>query len=212
MLLKKALHFDALPMPAFDVDATCLGFFAAVDVAGAFIACGRYERVLVVAAEMPSKGLDWQNVKVAGIFGDGAGAMVLCKSRTPGTGILALKMETHVEGASACELRAGGTALDPHGDREAFARGTYFEMDGTLAYRVAADHLPRIMEEALSAAGADARRHRARRSASGQRTALALMERRLGIPGGRMLNIFTDTGIKCRHRCPARSIGLGATI
>ena len=194
VLLKKALGFEAHAMPAFDVDATCLGFLAAVDVASAFITCGRYRRVLVVAAEMPSKGLDWSNVKVAGIFGDGAGAMLLQESRSPGTGILAMKMETYTEGSAACVLRAGGTALDPHGDAEAFARGTYFEMDGAVAYRVAADHLPRVMGEVLADAGvtiddiALAVPHQA------SATALALMERRLKFAPGSMLNIFADHG------------------
>jgi 3-oxoacyl-[acyl-carrier-protein] synthase-3 len=194
VLLKEALGFGDLPAPAFDVDATCLGFLAAVDVASALIACGRYERILVVAADLPSRGLDWSDVKVAGIFGDGAGAMVLQKAASPAAGILSLRMETHTEGAASCVLRAGGTGIDPHTELAEFMRGTRFEMNGTAAYRVAADHLPRMMREALALAGvtlddiAIAIPHQA------SATALALMERRLGLTGGKMLNIFADHG------------------
>jgi len=213
VLLKKALGFEALPMPAFDVDATCLGFLAAVDVASAFIACERYRRVLVAAADLPSRGLDWNEIKVAGIFGDGAGAMLLERTPPGGAAILSLKMETYTEGSAACELRAGGTAIDPHAELDRFLAATRFEMNGTLAYRVAADHLPRLMEEALLQAGVTMDEIDIAIPHQASATALALMERRLGITGGRMLNIFAEHGNQVSASLPtaidwARTRGL----
>jgi len=194
VLLKRALGLHRSPVPAFDVNATCAGFLIAVETVSALIACGRYARVLIACAEKPSQGLAWDDPKVCGIFGDGAAATVLEKSESNGRGILALAIETYTDGADACVLRAGGTGLDVHDDVEALRRGSYFEMNGMLAYRIAAEHLPPLVDRVLARAGTSIAEidvvvpHQA--SALG----MALMERRLGIAPGGMLDVFADYG------------------
>jgi 3-oxoacyl-[acyl-carrier-protein] synthase-3 len=194
VFVKRALGLERSPIPAFDVNATCIGFLAALDAASALIACGRYERVLVVAADVPSRGVTWDDPKVAGIFGDGAGAVVLERAGADGRGIVALGLETFTEGAEACVLRAGGTHLDPHGDYAAFLRGTYFEMDGSIAYRVAAKHMPRFVETLLARAGVTMDQIDCIVPHQASATAMALMERRLRFPPGRMIDIFAEYG------------------
>ena len=63
--------------PAFDVSAACAGFVFALDVAEGYIARGRAERVLVVAAEQMTRALDWTDRATCVLFGDGAGAAVI---------------------------------------------------------------------------------------------------------------------------------------
>ena len=63
--------------PAFDVSAACAGFVFALDIAEVYIARGRAERVLVVAAEQMSRVLDWADRSTCVLFGDGAGAAVI---------------------------------------------------------------------------------------------------------------------------------------
>ena len=63
--------------PAFDVSAACAGFVFALDIAEGYIARGRAERVLVVAAEQMSRVLDWADRSTCVLFGDGAGAAVI---------------------------------------------------------------------------------------------------------------------------------------
>ena len=58
--------------PAFDVSAACAGFVFALDVAEGYIARGRAERVLVVAAEQMTRALDWTDRATCVLFGDGA--------------------------------------------------------------------------------------------------------------------------------------------
>ena len=63
--------------PAFDVSAACAGFVFALDVAEGYIARGRAEHVLVVAAEQMTRALDWTDRATCVLFGDGAGAAVI---------------------------------------------------------------------------------------------------------------------------------------
>lgn len=63
--------------PAFDVSAACAGFVFALDVAEGYIARGRAEHVLVVAAEQMTRALDWTDRATCVLFGDGASAAVM---------------------------------------------------------------------------------------------------------------------------------------
>ncbi len=62
---------------ALDVSAACVGSLAALAHASAWIECGRAERVLVIAAEILSRFIDFEDRRSAPLFGDGAGAIVL---------------------------------------------------------------------------------------------------------------------------------------
>ena len=61
----------------FDINASCLGFVRAMEIAGDAIAAGRWRRVGVVAVDLASKGLDWGDLDTATLFGDGGAAAVL---------------------------------------------------------------------------------------------------------------------------------------
>ncbi|MEE9447256.1 MAG: beta-ketoacyl-ACP synthase III [Arenicellales bacterium] len=69
---------------AFDVQAVCAGFAYALSVADQYIRAGSCQKVLVVGAETFSRILDWTDRKTCVLFGDGAGAVVLTASDTPG--------------------------------------------------------------------------------------------------------------------------------
>ena len=63
-------------IPAIDVRQQCTGFIYGMSIADQFIRTGTYKKVLVVGAEVHSKGLDKSNEgrDVSVLFGDGAGA------------------------------------------------------------------------------------------------------------------------------------------
>ena len=46
-------------VPAFDLNAACVGVLYCMEIADAFISCGKAKAVLVVSAEAMSKLLDW---------------------------------------------------------------------------------------------------------------------------------------------------------
>jgi 3-oxoacyl-[acyl-carrier-protein] synthase-3 len=62
---------------AFDVGAACTAFLSGVAIAAGQIETGRSEWVLVIGADFITRLVDWQDRKVAPLFADGAGAVVL---------------------------------------------------------------------------------------------------------------------------------------
>ncbi|MCP1996693.1 3-oxoacyl-ACP synthase III family protein [Flavobacterium sp. HSC-61S13] len=89
---------------ALDVRNQCSGFLYAISVADQYIKTGMYKNILVIGSEVQSTGLDMttRGRSVSVIFGDGAGAAILSRSETEGTGILSTHL--HAEGAHAEEL------------------------------------------------------------------------------------------------------------
>lgn len=76
---------------AFDVQAVCSGFVYALSVADAMIRAGSARNALVIGAEVFSRLLDFKDRTTCVLFGDGAGAVVLQASETPG--ILATELK-----------------------------------------------------------------------------------------------------------------------
>jgi len=72
---------------AFDVGAACSGFIYGATVAESMIVSGSAETALVVGVERLSAITDWQDRATCVLFGDGAGAAVLKRSKH-GKGIL----------------------------------------------------------------------------------------------------------------------------
>ena len=64
---------------AIDVGAACTGFLSALALASAQIESQRADHVLVIGAEAMSRFLDAGDRRTAGLFGDGAGAVVLSR-------------------------------------------------------------------------------------------------------------------------------------
>jgi 3-oxoacyl-[acyl-carrier-protein] synthase III len=80
--------------PAFDVQAVCSGFIYALTVADAMIKTGAATKALVIGAEVFSRILDFSDRTTCVLFGDGAGAVVLQASDTPGI----LASDLHADG------------------------------------------------------------------------------------------------------------------
>src|SRR6185295_4176280 len=91
--------------PAFDVQAVCSGFVYALAVADKLVAGGMARNALVVGAEIYSRILDWSDRGTCVLFGDGAGAVVLVPSETPGI----LSAHLHADGAYRDILCVPGT-------------------------------------------------------------------------------------------------------
>jgi len=154
VLVQRRLGLAGSGIPAFDINATCLSFVVALDLAAAAMAAGRYRRVLIVSSEVASAGLDGNDQETAALFGDGAAAAVIetCAAED-GSQFIAAHMETYSEGAELCQVRAGGTRLRIADDEDAFKQGAHFEMSGRATYRLAAQHLPRFMHRLTSRSG-----------------------------------------------------------
>jgi len=91
--------------PAFDVQAVCSGFVYALTVADAMIQNGTASKALVIGAEVFSRILDFTDRTTCVLFGDGAGAVVLEASDTPGI----LATDLHADGKYTDILCVPGT-------------------------------------------------------------------------------------------------------
>lgn len=93
----------------FDLNTACAGFVTALDVACKYIqADEKYENILVVGAYGMSKYLNFDDYKIASLFADGAGAVVVQPSKDE-TGFLASHMWTDGQYHDYMGIYAGGT-------------------------------------------------------------------------------------------------------
>ncbi|WP_184621642.1 3-oxoacyl-[acyl-carrier-protein] synthase III C-terminal domain-containing protein [Xanthomonas sp. 3058] len=153
VLIQRALGLGDSGIPAFDVNATCLSFLVALDMAANALALGRYRRMLIVSSEVASAGLDASTPATAGLFGDGAAAVVVARSAAnEGSALLSSRLSSYGNGADLCSVRGGGTRY-PHGEDSAPGAARVFRMDGRGAYRFAARHLPAFWDQLLRDAG-----------------------------------------------------------
>jgi 3-oxoacyl-[acyl-carrier-protein] synthase III len=130
--------------PAFDVQAVCSGFVYALTVADSMIKTGAATRALVIGSEVFSRILDFDDRTTCVLFGDGAGAVVLEASATPG--VLASELHAdgrHVEILCVPGTVAGGKVLgDP-----------LLKMDGQAVFKLAVGVLDEVARAVLAKAG-----------------------------------------------------------
>lgn len=138
---------------ALDVNASCVGFLTALDLASTAVAVGRWERVAVVATEIASKGLDHREVEGSALFGDGAAAVVVGRAGPEdGSTVLASASAVWPDARDACRIDAGGTRFNvttPPDDPSAYL----FRMDGAALLRQVARHLPGFLRDLEERAG-----------------------------------------------------------
>lgn len=121
---------------AFDINMTCLSALMAMDVAASLLAGGQYKRIIIVSSEIASVGLDWQDIETAGLFGDGAAAMVVSRSTQEKRGIHKSLFRTYSQGVGFCQIEGGGSLYHPSkvkGDYSAYGQ---FQMQGKDLYRL----------------------------------------------------------------------------
>ena len=193
-LIHRELGLSARAIPAFDINASCLGFLAALDTLSWPIVAGRYRRVLVVAADIASCGLDWTKLESSAIFGDGAAAAVLGPCIDGRSRLIAADLNTLSEGADLCHIPAGGSRYHPTRINQPFDELTKFRMDGKGVFKLAAAHLPTFVERLLERAKLTRDQldwivpHQA------SQLALSHLSKRLGFAHNKVINIFAEHG------------------
>jgi 3-oxoacyl-[acyl-carrier-protein] synthase-3 len=134
---------------AMDVNAACSGFLYALSVADKYIRCGDAQKVLVCGAETLSRITNWSKRDTAVLFGDGAGAVVLEATDTPGI----LSTHIHANGDYVDLLTTNvGISSGFAGMAENDGKPEIM-MRGNEVFKVAVRTLGRIVEETLGANG-----------------------------------------------------------
>ena len=129
--------------PAFDIQAVCSGFVYALSVADAMIKTGAASKALVIGAEVFSRILDFSDRATCVLFGDGAGAVVLEASDTPGI----LASDLHADGKHVGILCVPGNVSGGKVVGDALLK-----MDGQAVFKLAVGVLESAARTALAKA------------------------------------------------------------
>jgi 3-oxoacyl-[acyl-carrier-protein] synthase-3 len=132
---------------AFDVNAGCAGFCYALGLARDMVCAGSAEYVLVVGTERMSDIVDPHDRGSAFLFGDGAGAVVVGRSRTPGISPVVWGSESG-QGLAIAQPRPWSDLRD-----DPDAGFPYLRMEGPTVFRWAVTRMREVAEAALAAAG-----------------------------------------------------------
>jgi 3-oxoacyl-[acyl-carrier-protein] synthase III len=129
---------------AFDVQAVCSGFVYGLAVADSMIRTGMAHKALVIGAEVFSRILDFKDRTTCVLFGDGAGAVVLEASDTPGI----VASELHADGRHVEILCTPGTVSGG-----AILGDPLLKMDGPAVFKLAVGVLEDVARSVLAKAG-----------------------------------------------------------
>jgi len=128
---------DAPRAVTFDVTAACSGFIFALNVAEQYLKNQTFKTVLVVAAEVMSRTLNWKDRSTCILWGDGAGAAVLTRADA---GHELLSTHLHTDGANGRDLLlpGGGSKTTPI-SHESVDRGLHYlnMIEANLSFRAA---------------------------------------------------------------------------
>ncbi|GGU33202.1 beta-ketoacyl-ACP synthase III [Streptomyces violascens] len=140
-------------VPAFDLAAVCSGFLYALATATASIRGGLCRSCLVIGADTYSTIINPHDRETAGLFGDGAGAVVLSggAADTPGA-ILAADLGSDGDNHHLINIPAGGSR-HPHQQPPPGPDSHYFHMRGREVYAHAVRHMTRSTQQVLTTAG-----------------------------------------------------------
>ncbi len=144
---------------ALDIRQQCTGFIYAMSIADQFIRSGTYKKVLVVGAEVHSKGLlkTTEGREISVLFGDGAGAAIMGATDVmdPKKDSHFMSAHLHADGTFAEELWTpfpGTNRLENRIDASVFAENTHYpKMNGKTVFVNAVKRMPEAINEGLAA-------------------------------------------------------------
>ena len=184
-------------IPSFDIDATCLSFVTALDIAASLIETGRYGRIAIVSSEIASVGLNPAQHEAYSLFGDGAAAVIVERS-APGDAstVLSARMETYSEGSEHCRLEGGGSKLHPRkfSSHELPMEKFFFQMEGRKVFRMVLELIPDFYARALSETGMKTEDFKLIIPHQASGSGIELVRKKLGIAVANYMDILEDHG------------------
>ncbi len=136
---------------AFDIAAACSGFVYGLSVATAMIKSGMSRTALLIAADIFTHLIDWEDRNTCVLFGDGAGAVLLRATDEP-LGLLASNIGAWGEGETLMAVDAGGTRM-PATPEVMEQRRQFVYMNGREIFKHAVRGMCESAEQAVAEAG-----------------------------------------------------------
>ena len=132
---------------AYDLQAACSSFLYGMSTASAYIASGKYKKVLLIGADKMSSIIDYTDRATCIIFGDGAGA-VLFEPNTEGLGLQDEILKSDGIGREFLKIEAGGSILPP--SEETIKNKQHFVFqDGKTVFKYAVSGMADVSEKIM---------------------------------------------------------------
>jgi 3-oxoacyl-[acyl-carrier-protein] synthase-3 len=132
---------------AFDLQAACSSFLYGMSTASAYIASGKYKKVLLIGADKMSSIIDYTDRATCIIFGDGAGA-VLFEPNTEGLGLQDEILKSDGIGREFLKIEAGGSILPPTEETVKNKQHFVFQ-DGKTVFKYAVSGMADVSEKIM---------------------------------------------------------------
>ncbi|MCK6606799.1 MAG: ketoacyl-ACP synthase III [Flavobacterium sp.] len=132
---------------AFDLQAACSSFLYGMSTASAYIASGKYKKVLLIGADKMSSIIDYTDRATCIIFGDGAGA-VLFEPNTDGLGLQDEILKSDGIGREFLKIEAGGSILPPSEETVKNKQHFVFQ-DGKTVFKYAVSGMADVSEKIM---------------------------------------------------------------
>ena len=133
---------------AFDVVAACSGFIFGLSVADQYLRSGAARTVLLVASEVMSRTVNWQDRQTCILWRDGAGAAVL-RLESGERGVLSIHLHTDGSQGDKLQLPGGGSRTTPISHESVDADRHTIKMEGQEAFKIAVRCFTDVCVEAL---------------------------------------------------------------
>lgn len=132
---------------AYDLHAACSSFLYGMSTASAYIASGKYKKVLLIGADKMSSIIDYTDRATCIIFGDGGGA-VLFEPNTEGYGLQDEFLRSDGVGREFLKIDAGGSIL-PASEETVKNRQHYVFQDGKTVFKYAVSGMADVSEKIM---------------------------------------------------------------
>ena len=132
---------------AFDLQAACSSFLFGMSTASAYIASGKYKKVLLIGADKMSSIIDYTDRATCIIFGDGAGA-VLFEPNTEGLGLQDEILKSDGIGREFLKIEAGGSIL-PASEETVKNKQHFVFQDGKTVFKYAVSGMADVSEKIM---------------------------------------------------------------
>lgn len=142
-------RIGATPAAAYDINAACAGYAYAVAQADALIRTGTARHAVVIGAEKLSDIVDPTDRSISFLLGDGAGAVVIGPSETPG-------ISATVWGSDGSKADLVGMNHTLVEFRDGTAPWPTLRQEGPRVFRWAVWEMAKVAREALEKAGIEA--------------------------------------------------------
>lgn len=142
-----ATQIGAVNAFAFDLHAACSSFLYGLSNASAYIASGKYKKVLLIGADKMSSIIDYTDRATCIIFGDGGGA-VLLEPNHEGLGVQDELLKSDGIGREYLKIEAGGSILPPS-QATIDNKQHYVFQDGKTVFKYAVSGMADVSEKIM---------------------------------------------------------------